>query len=217
MESDQKLILDYEQTLEQYRMLADIRFKLLEFVPTVSGVAIALLTGQASDQVALPVGILGFFVTLGILFYEIRNTRIYDTVVHRAKRLERLMGMPVSVRGETQGGLFSERPGRDLELFELFKIWHDRGLALIYGAVMGGWGYVIAGSLSGLLGRRDPWVAPLVGVVLAVVFFWEIQRLSGKEKPQPVEDAPPDVAHNHNERLGGVSATFNLQLSRRKE
>jgi len=36
--------LDYEQAVDTYRQLADIRFKLLAFVPTLSGAAVALLS-----------------------------------------------------------------------------------------------------------------------------------------------------------------------------
>jgi hypothetical protein len=39
---------DYQQTFDQFKMLADIRFKLLAFVPTPTGTAIALLTGSTS-------------------------------------------------------------------------------------------------------------------------------------------------------------------------
>lgn len=35
---------DYEQTLQTYRQLVDIRFKLLAFVPAFSGSAVTLLT-----------------------------------------------------------------------------------------------------------------------------------------------------------------------------
>jgi hypothetical protein len=48
-----RIKVDYEQTLATYRMLADIRFKLLAFVPTISGAAITFLsskTAQAEPQ-----------------------------------------------------------------------------------------------------------------------------------------------------------------------
>jgi hypothetical protein len=43
-EERERLKLDYEQTLATYSQLAEITFKLLAFVPTISGAAIALLT-----------------------------------------------------------------------------------------------------------------------------------------------------------------------------
>src|SRR6266851_3625731 len=72
------LHLDYEQTTEQIRMLTDIRFKLLAFVPTLTGVAVSLLTGgKVGTGTVLAVGILGFVVTLGIIIYELRNLLFY--------------------------------------------------------------------------------------------------------------------------------------------
>ena len=46
-----KLQFDYQQTVDQFKMLADIRFKLLAFVPTRAGAAIALLTWSASKEI----------------------------------------------------------------------------------------------------------------------------------------------------------------------
>lgn len=65
---DERLKLDYEQTLATYRQFTEIRFKLLAFVPTLTGVAVALLTNAELDgleRVALAG--LGFFVTFGIV------------------------------------------------------------------------------------------------------------------------------------------------------
>lgn len=40
----QKLQMDYQHTINQFKMLADIRFKLLAFVPTLAGAAVAFFT-----------------------------------------------------------------------------------------------------------------------------------------------------------------------------
>jgi hypothetical protein len=133
--SDEKIRLDYEETNRYFRMLADIRFKLLAFVPTVSGLAVALVSAKATAELSLAVGLLGLFVTLGIMIYEIRNTQSYDATVHRAKWLEVLLGLPVVTKGKTVGGLFNERPGRPPLLWKV-KLWHDLGLAFVYGAAL---------------------------------------------------------------------------------
>ena len=44
MDRDEKLKLDYEQTIAYYHHLADSRFKLLALVPIVTGAAIGLLS-----------------------------------------------------------------------------------------------------------------------------------------------------------------------------
>jgi hypothetical protein len=125
--------LDYEQTLATYRMLADIRFKLLAFIPVVSGIAIVLLTRdlktvQESPQVALVLGLLGFFVTLGIAFYDQRNSRLHDATVGYARDLE-----------HGRGHINRMRHTPRLKFFGIVEIWHDRALALIYGSVLGAW------------------------------------------------------------------------------
>ncbi len=40
---EERLRLDYQQTLTYFQALSDVRFKLLAFVPTVSGTAVALV------------------------------------------------------------------------------------------------------------------------------------------------------------------------------
>jgi hypothetical protein len=117
--SEDALKLDYEQTCEQIRAFTDIRFKLLAFVPTLTGAAIALL-GKSNDNdpwTVLAVGLLGLFVTIGIVFYEIRNTVLYDAAIHRAKWLEVSLELPILAHGKPYGGTFNERPSRPV-LFE---------------------------------------------------------------------------------------------------
>ncbi len=83
-------------------------------------------------------------------------------------------------------------------------MWHDRGLAMVYGAAIGGWIYLIASSALALLARRTvvtilPTVVAIViqyasifAMLLAVVAFVVFQRrflkVSEKDKPQPIAD-----------------------------
>lgn len=48
------------QTGETYRILADIRFKLLAFVPSLTGVAVALITEQPRTEPVFVLGLPGF-------------------------------------------------------------------------------------------------------------------------------------------------------------
>ena len=66
MTSEDKLKLDYEQTCQQIRAFTDIRFKLLAFVPTLTGAAVALLSNVDDQWIVLAVGLLGLFVTLDV-------------------------------------------------------------------------------------------------------------------------------------------------------
>jgi phosphohistidine phosphatase SixA len=143
---DKILQLDYEITNEYFKHLSEIRFKLLAFVPLVSGTAIGLLTlnneGQSADPAgALILGIFGSLVTLGVMIYELRNSQFYDLAVGRAKKLEWLLKMPL-------GGLFNGRPRPEdsPKIIGRIKVWHDLGLALIYGTTLSGWCYLISYS-----------------------------------------------------------------------
>lgn len=88
----ERLKLDYEQTTKYFHTLADVRFKLLALVPVVAGAAFGLVS-KASLEPETVIGIsgLGFIVTLGIMFYDQRNTQIYNDMMVRAKMLEALM------------------------------------------------------------------------------------------------------------------------------
>jgi phosphohistidine phosphatase SixA len=165
---------DYEQTNQQINMLADIRFKLLAFVPTLTAAAVALLT---SDKVApgtvLAVGILGFITVFAIAMYDLRNSQIYDACIFRARQLEKQLHMPSFSRNRS-GGLYSERPRHTISLFEI-EVWHDRALAYIYGAALGGWFYIIISSLPFLLSSIFQWSNfPLFKQYIGVVYLASI-------------------------------------------
>lgn len=169
--SSENLRADYEQTNQQINMLADIRFKLLTFVPTLTAAAVALLTNDKVGQgTVLVVGLLGFFAVLGIVMYDQRNSQIYDVCQHRARFLEKELHLPSSFNEEEGGGLFTEKPARTRRLFRI-TVWHDRSLAYIYGTALGGWSYII--------------ISPLLSIVFSF-FHW--QRF-------PLLNQPADVAY----------------------
>jgi hypothetical protein len=76
VDADERLRLDYDQTTQLARALIDVRFRLLAFVPTVAGVAVAVVGTPRPAAELLGVGILGLLATLGIFVYELRNTQI---------------------------------------------------------------------------------------------------------------------------------------------
>ena len=96
-----QLSADYNQTTSLIATLTDVRFKLLAFVPTISGAAIAVIGNRHSTAELLAVGLLGLTATLGIVFYELRNTQLYDYAVHRAKKLEQRLQF-VSISDDTK-------------------------------------------------------------------------------------------------------------------
>jgi hypothetical protein len=189
VDPDDRLRLDYEQTTELYRTLVDVRFKLLAIVPTISGAAVGLLGKPRSAAELLAVGLIGFSATLGIFFYELRNTQIHDAVVHRAKELERHLGLASSL-GASQGGLFSERPARTIRLLGLVTVVHDRGLALVYGAALAGWSYLVVwGALRALDVGEARKVGGAIGVIVGLIVVAELERI---DRRADKAGRPPD-------------------------
>lgn len=195
--------LDYEQTLLTYRKLADIRFKLLAFIPAISGIAITLLSRDVNTlfyhpQIALVIALFGFVVTLGLTIYDQRNSQIHDAAVGRAKFLEDVLEFP-SRKGSR--GHTNQRPGDPRRLLKVARIWHDRGLALIYGAVLGAWWFPIWYALLVLwetfphyffglssphttLGLSKPSIAGVLTALTALLFISEFHRLEGRPREQ---------------------------------
>ena len=193
-DEDDLLRLDYEQTTDLLRTLTDVRFKLLALVPTISGAAVAVL-GHSGPAELLAVGLLGLIATLGILLYELRNTQIYDYALDRAKELEGRLGL-ASIRGSsTPGGLFAERPGRTVRVLGITSAAHDRGLALVYGAALGGWSYLVAwGGLRELHVGSAKEAGSAIGVAVGLVVLAEVLRLHvrpGKEEAAPAPATAP--------------------------
>jgi hypothetical protein len=130
--------LDYEQTLETYRQLVDIRFKLLAFIPTLTGGAVALLSAadiEPVEQFAL--SLLGLFVTVGLVVYDQRNTQLHDGAIGRLEYLERDLDLP-AYGGDRNPGLFGSRLGPRREMLGV-EVRHDPPLWLIYSAAVGAW------------------------------------------------------------------------------
>jgi hypothetical protein len=181
--------LEYEQINQNIRVLTEVRFKLLAFIPTVSGAAIALLGRSVGPQRLPPVvlavvALLGFFVTLGVVFYDQRNSKLYDALIARASHLERA----ISSEAHMEGGQWSDRPPSTLYMFGAIKVWHDRGLALIYGSVLGAW---VFGFVLGVVAHVRAPSPPFAGLNVAlsaglggaafVLFFIELSTLGTRD------------------------------------
>jgi hypothetical protein len=174
MDDADRLRLDYEQTTQLLRTLADIRFKLLAFVPTIAGATVAFVGHGPRPTAAelLAVGLLGLTATLGVLLFELRNSQLFDSAVHRAARLEQQLGL----------GLVRERPRERVTLFGLVGARRDRGLGLVYGAALAGWGYLVVwGGLRALDVGGARKIGAVAGVVVAILVAGEVERLGTRE------------------------------------
>ncbi len=145
MDVEEKLRLDYEQTVKYFHALADVRFKLLTLLPLITGGAVGLLQSQKPDLVLL-LSIFGILVTFGVMCYDQRNNQIYNAMQRRAKSLEALLRFPAVSDRFHFGGALLDRPQRDLRFLGIL-LWHDRGLAVIYAATFAAWTYLLISSL----------------------------------------------------------------------
>ncbi|TML88462.1 MAG: hypothetical protein E6G08_07860 [Actinobacteria bacterium] len=178
--------LDYDKTTELLRTLLDVRFKLLAFVPTISGAAVAFVGHGAKPAQLLSVGVLGLVATLGVLFYEVRNSQLYEYALRRAAELERRLGL----------GLFAERPGLSVRPFGIAAAGHHRGIALVYGAALGGWAYLVAWGGLRELGVGNPRGAgALIGIFLGLLILAELLRLDVRPKEATPERASAAPTH----------------------
>jgi hypothetical protein len=162
--------LDYEHVLDQFKLLTEIRFKLLAFLPTVSGTAVALLTtrevGQA-EQVAIAV--LGLTVTLAVFAYDQRNTQHYNRLVGRAQFLEnRLEFSAASPRGPR--GMMLAREITPRHLLFVVPMKHDRALGVVYAIVAGAWAFALAEALT------RPGRAAWIGFAVTALMVLEAER-----------------------------------------
>src|SRR3954470_22868758 len=119
------------------RTLTEVRFKLLALVPTLSGIAVALLGHPGPAIELLAIGVLGLTATLGVLLYDLRNGQLYAYALQRAQRIEHSLGL-TSFDGGDRGGLFSEQPTPSLRLLGIATVNRASGLALVYGAAVAG-------------------------------------------------------------------------------
>lgn len=131
----------YSETNSNYRHLADIRFKLLGFVPAVSIIAWAEIIGKIPvDSIqtillGLVIALLGIIITFGIRIYDKRNDKLYDDLISRGRKIEDEL--------EVDTGIFKGRLEGHVESGIFGKINHGRGLSLIYSSVFTGWGLMV--------------------------------------------------------------------------
>lgn len=162
---------DYDLANEQLRTLTDIRFKLLAFVPTISGAAVGLLGQSKPAGDRLGVGLLGLVATLGVVLYERRNSELFERVVRRAADLERALGTGPAPRPAA----------------------HEVGLALVYGAAIAGWSYLVAWASLHVLDvgsaqRIGGILGVVAGVVVLLVLVPSMRR--AESRPEAASQAP---------------------------
>lgn len=86
-----------------------------------------------------------------------------------------------------------------MKFLHLFDIWHDRGLALIYGSVLGAWLFPIACGILWLIPNRSflgtvsvPSLAALLVVVGGFLLILELHRLD-RDASRPSSEPRPET------------------------
>jgi hypothetical protein len=143
------LLREYAEVASNFRLLTDIRFKLLALLPIAAGAATALVKAGggrngAAEARALALSIFGLAVTVALATYNDRNDQLYDRLVGRAASIERQLGLP--------GGAFANRPTPWFAVRLPFRLsWsvnHRTPVTWIYGAAGALW---IASAYSATL------------------------------------------------------------------
>jgi len=141
----------YSEVHANYRHLADIRFKLLGFVPAISLIAWAEIIGNISEIdfqlaiIGLLIGLLGLRVTHGIRVYDQRNDELYDDLISRGRKIEDEWNIHT--------GIFKGRKtGCTKDVFKKM-VNHGRGLSLIYSSVYLGWGLMVIYYVGNLINQ----------------------------------------------------------------
>lgn len=213
---------DYQTTVDVVKLLSDIRFRCLVFVTAIIGIANALIPGTGNPGTRIALGFVGLVTTLGITVYDLRNSQLYDATIHRAKELERALGLLKATNNWDEGGLFAERPPyvpdkeweslnfdtrkkkikeKDFPSMRFCRIIvkHDRGLALIYGAALGGWVYLIAGGLLALPAPKGLWTPVIAAIIGGIAFgvFWVklVRHDNDRYRPKRPEERTSTAHH----------------------
>jgi hypothetical protein len=146
-ERREALLKEYSEVCQNFRLLTDIRFKLLAVLPIATAVAVALKTGSATAP-WLGLSLFGLVVTLGLVTYNMRNDQLYNELVGRAAAIERSLGLP-------DGG-FAQRPRAWLVVDLPRKWWipwkkwnvdHGTGVGTIYVASVALWLFGVFASV----------------------------------------------------------------------
>jgi hypothetical protein len=194
MNADDRLRLDYEQTTEQISALTDVRFKLLGFIFTIATAAVAIVGAHPSTGALIGVGLLGLVATIGILLFELSNTQTLNAALYRAQHLERALGLR-DAQGQSSPVDKTGQPVEQPRAFGTVPVSQDQAVGLVYGAALGGWGYLLVwGALHGLQVSGARAIGGVIGALCAVVVVREVARVSSETKKaaeRPTPEPPP--------------------------
>jgi hypothetical protein len=133
---------EYSEVLSNFRLLTDIRFKLLGLLPIATAAAAAVKFEKGSSPVPLPLALFGLVATIGLVTYNTRNDQLYDELVSRAASIERSLGLP--------DGAFANRPRAWYAIKSPVGRWrvdHRPGVGTVYAASIALWLFAVLSAL----------------------------------------------------------------------
>jgi hypothetical protein len=137
------LLKEYGEVASNFRLLTNIRFKLLAFLPIAAAAAAALKgTGGAEPAEAaatLGLSVFGLVVTIALVGYNARNDQLYDELVGRAAAIERELFLPDGAFAHRPNPWFAIRMSGSATHLQTWPVDHRRSVALIYGASTALW------------------------------------------------------------------------------
>jgi hypothetical protein len=198
------LMAEYAEVNNNFRMLTNIRFKLLAVLPLAPAAA-AILTAAGSgggsnrsvDARAVVLSLFGLLVTAGLASYNARNDQIYLWHVDRAAAIERELGIP--------DGSFANRPNAWFAVSLAAWRWHVghvTSVTIIYLSSIALW--LLVGLVAGshlLWGTLPMWgyAATLVVAVAAVAAGWGVVRHQRKRMSR-------EMRRNADDAIGHAAA-----------
>ncbi|HLO32683.1 MAG TPA: hypothetical protein VK249_26285, partial [Anaerolineales bacterium] len=91
----------YREVCSGWRILTDVRFKLLGLIPVVSGVVLfSLLSNKADGPTSLArmgIALFGLLITIALFVYEKRNSELYDDLISRGRKIEEELGVDTGI------------------------------------------------------------------------------------------------------------------------
>lgn len=143
----------YGETMQAWRLLTDVRFRVMSMLPAISIVAfipLVLVVGEDRWVTggAAALAVLGLVLVQGLHFYEKRNDGLYNELISRAKRIEAELGV--------ETGIMLGRPASTSRWVD-----HTRSTQMVF------WSMKLA------------WVVVAVVLVVSVVVGPEVENTSG--------------------------------------
>ena len=183
-----QLKLDYQQTNMYITMLANRRLLPLTFLPALTAAAITILTRFDNPRTVITLGLIGIFISFGLIMHDIQIAAQHSAAVYRAESIERLLKLP-AFKEKQVGGLFNETP-KHIVLTQPesskkhLRLRQRNFISLIYGVVIGGWVHVLVHAIIRSLpsGWQPSEVATDLGstvlaAAVAILAAWRFSRV----------------------------------------